>query len=180
MLADWEIEIGGDALIIDAAWPGFIDLRKEPTRAAELAECREWPELIAPLTALNSADSPLWTSKCDAWTLDNFAAEDRDEYAARSEETHAVACYIDLLAWSDHDAAVAFCRAVVKRLTQLELGSSRIDLIVRRANLPGGREGFGITAYAAGCGSGPASAREQLAAALAALVNCSAFRVESR
>ncbi len=180
MLVDWEIELGGDAHIIDAAWPGFIDLRKDPASATELDESREWPELVAPLIALNSATSPLWTSKCDAWIVEDFAAEDRDEYDASDEDTHAVACYIDLLEWPSHEAAVEFCRALKNELTAVELQTSRIDLIVRRAFLPGNREGFGVTAYAAGCGATESHARQQLAAALTALVNCSAFRVESR
>jgi hypothetical protein len=25
--ADWEFEVGGDAPVIDALWPGFVDLR---------------------------------------------------------------------------------------------------------------------------------------------------------
>jgi hypothetical protein len=188
MLMDWEIEIGSaassgvstEAPIIDAAWPGFVDLRKEPTRAAEFDECRAWPELIAPLIALNSTVSLLWTSKCDAWIIDNFAAEDRDEYAASDEDTHAVACYIDLLDWPDHNAAIELCRKLKVQLAAIDLTSSRVDLVVRRALLAGNREGLGITAYTAGCGPTQAQARAQLASALTALVNCSALRDESR
>lgn len=180
MLVDWEIELGGSAPLIDAAWPGFIDLRKNLARAADLDECREWPELLQPLIALNSATSALSTSKCDAWTIHNFAAEDRDEYDAHIEDTHAVACYIDLLAWPDHDSASELCRALKNELTRIDLPSSRIDLIVRRALLLGELEAFGITAYTAGCGPTESLARAHLADALTALVNCSALRVESR
>jgi hypothetical protein len=30
MEADWEFEVGGDAPVIDALWPGFVDLRLSP------------------------------------------------------------------------------------------------------------------------------------------------------
>ena len=40
MEADWEIEIGGDAPVIEAHWFGFVDLRIEPSRANELPETR--------------------------------------------------------------------------------------------------------------------------------------------
>ena len=180
MLVDWDIEIGGDAPVIDAAWPGFVDLRSHPELARDLDECRTWPELIAPLIALNSAGSPLWTSKCDAWPLDDFASEDRDEYDASDEDTHAVACYIDLLEWHEHIAAIDFCHALKIKLAAFDLPSSRIDLSIRRAFLSGNTVSFGITAYTAGCGPTQARAREKLASALTALVNCSALIVESR
>jgi hypothetical protein len=38
MEADWEVEIGGGAAVIEAEWPGWIDLRKQPERASEIAE----------------------------------------------------------------------------------------------------------------------------------------------
>ena len=45
MEADWEVELGGDAPIIDAFWPGFIDLQKLPNRVSEIAEIRQLPAL---------------------------------------------------------------------------------------------------------------------------------------
>ena len=35
MEADWEFEVGGDAPVIDACWPGFVDLRRIPGAARE-------------------------------------------------------------------------------------------------------------------------------------------------
>ena len=37
MEADWEFEVGGDAPVIEARWPGFVDLRRNPERAMEFA-----------------------------------------------------------------------------------------------------------------------------------------------
>ena len=34
MEADWELEIGGDAPVIEAHWTGFVDLRADPSEPA--------------------------------------------------------------------------------------------------------------------------------------------------
>ena len=41
MEADWEMEIGGSAPVIDAFWAGFEDLRRSPERAGALPESQE-------------------------------------------------------------------------------------------------------------------------------------------
>ncbi len=50
MEADWEVEIGGEdgdsAPIIDALWPGFIDLRRFPDRVAEITEAAGFPRAL--------------------------------------------------------------------------------------------------------------------------------------
>ena len=38
MEADWEVEVGGGAPVIEADWPGFVDLRGEPERVNEMEE----------------------------------------------------------------------------------------------------------------------------------------------
>ena len=45
MEADWEVEIGGDAPVIDACWEGFVDLRRAPERAGAVAGSAELPAL---------------------------------------------------------------------------------------------------------------------------------------
>ena len=67
MEADWEVEIGGGAAVIEAEWPGFVDLRADAGRVVEIAEAAAFPPLAGLLLALNAAESPVWTSKCDLW-----------------------------------------------------------------------------------------------------------------
>ncbi len=81
MEADWEVEIGGDAPVIEAEWPGFIDLRMQPSRISDIAEATAFLPLADFLSALNQESSQVWTSKCDVWEPD----------------LTATACYIDLL-----------------------------------------------------------------------------------
>ena len=45
MEADWEVEIGGDAPVIEAQWPGLVDLRANPERICEIAEASAFPPL---------------------------------------------------------------------------------------------------------------------------------------
>lgn len=155
MDADWEVEIGRGAPIIDAHWPGYVDLREHPERIGEIAEANGLPPLADLLLKLNSAGSPLWTSKCDVWI----------------PEAGGLACYVDLLprdlsVFDDWQCVEAFCRKWVSRLypnrapqTSGPLGRNAIQfaahdhepdaavtLVVRRA-VARRWEGFGITAY---------------------------------
>jgi len=109
MEADWEVEIGGAAPVIDACWPGFVDLRFHPrvppdaylTRARELMESANLPNLpeaLVRLNGLNSSRSPIWTSKCDVWPVLDPANLDAVELdAPQQDATFGWACYIDLL-----------------------------------------------------------------------------------
>ena len=144
MEADWEVEIGGGAAVIEAEWPGWIDLRKQPERASEIAEAAGFAALGKLLTALNGPESPWWTSKCDLW----------------QEETGELACYVDLLplegrVFAEWQQAESFCRAYVALLAGAGLPEhgaraddleTSVDLVIRAA-VAGEAEGFGITAY---------------------------------
>ena len=174
MEADWEVEIGGDAPVIDAFWDGFVDLRHAPERATELLEARDCPALGYALMHLNAASSTVWTSKCDVWPPDNF---DPDELDAPADAGKcAIACYIDLLPrsdeqWPSPSQAVAACQVLCSDLRNLRLSGCRADLIVRRAFLAPGRPDLGVTAYLTACGSTQAEARATLASALGLFVD---------
>jgi len=174
MEVDWEVEIGGDAPLIDASWDGLVDLHSAPEFAAQLPESRQFPALAHALVQLNSEVSPVWTSKCDAWIPEVFDADELD--AQRGEGNCALSCYIDLLprsqrTWSSTDHAVAKCRAICGRLRAVPLRCCRADLILRQAYIAPDRNGFGVTAYLTACGSTPDLARATLESALGALVS---------
>ena len=155
MDVDWEVEIGGDAPVIEAQWPGLIDLRLHSERIDEIIEVTSMPPLRALLLALNSARSPVWTSRCDVW----------------EPEPNAMACYVDMLPrerqlFADWKELERFCQALISRmvpkaghLAQQNPHGSRaylaadesaedtsLNLVIRRA-LIGENDGFGITAY---------------------------------
>jgi len=174
MEADWEVEIGGEAPVIDACWEGLVDLRRAPELAAQLSESRQLPALAPALVQLNSELSPVQTSKCDVWSPGDF---DPDELDAHEREGKcALACYIDLLPqadrrWPSADHAIAPCRAICARLHRVLLRCCRADLIVRQARIASGSYDLAITAYLTACGPTPDSARATLESALAAFVS---------
>jgi len=174
MEADWEVEIGGDAPVIDACCDGRVDLRGAPELAAQLPESEPLPAIARALVQLNSDLSPVWTSKCDVWSPEDF---DPDELDADDREGKcALACYIDLLPrsdrrWPSTDQAVAQCRMICARLHNQPLRCCRADLIVRQAHIAPGRHDVAITAYLTACGHLLDSARATLESALSAFVS---------
>jgi len=165
MEADWEVEIGGGAPVLDATWPGFVDLREQPERIADITEAAAFPPLARLLCALNAAGSPVWTTKCDLW----------EQPSAVDSEQLTLACYIDLLpcagrVFAEWKQAEIFCRICVARLANLELPNCQVELIVRQA-LAAEKEGYGITAYCSGTGKDRESATYELTAAMDALAD---------
>jgi len=146
MDVDWEVEIGGGAPVIEAHWPGLIDLRGHPERIGEVTEASAYPPLADLLVRLNSFESPVWTSKCDVW----------------EPEPGELAAYVDLIprdgsVFSEWPRVEQLCRALVKGMVSLaELESAAaITLVVRQATTEKA-DGFGITAYfSAEAGSAP-------------------------
>jgi hypothetical protein len=192
--ADWEVEIGPEAPVIEALWPGFIDLQSAPERIVEIEETRKVPALAVALLHLNRLDlrpdfsvdlvpadarseSPIWTSKCDLWALDSSSDTwDPDELdAAPAESEAALACYIDMLGreaslFAGLDEAETWARAIVHRLRQAVCRCCRADLVIRRV-FKQDRELFGITVYTTACGADTIAAERALSAALVTLVS---------
>jgi len=179
MEADWEFEIGGDAPVIDACWPGFVDLRWPPKSgteagalAGDLAESAHLPGLAIALERLNSCHSPVWTSKCDFWPALQPADFDADELDAPAGNcAHVLGCYIDLLPkgerqWALADMAAAACGRWCEQLHTVPLRCCRVDLIIRRAVIAPDLAATGITTYFTACGRSTAEASQTLEAAL--------------
>lgn len=172
MEADWEIEIGGGAPVVEPYWQGFMNLRCTPEAAEVLPEVSVLPGLARVLAALNAADSPVWTAKCDVWEMDGFDPHELD--AADETERVGISCYVDLLPseslkWSIHDDTVNWCKQVCLRLQQVELRSCRVELVVRAAELGNGQKAFAVTAYGSAVGEDGMRARRRLVEALTVL-----------
>jgi len=190
MEADWEVEIGPEGPVIDAVWPGFVDLRRFPEQIGNLEEVRRFPALAGALLQLNRPDSEpescaedvaedlsVWTSKCDVWRL-NAGLElwDPDEMDADPADcVTGVACYIDLIprvgvAFAELDWVEKLVRAKVYRIRQVAVRNCRADLVIRRAFVED-QEGLGVSAYLSACGVNAERADEALGYALAAFTN---------
>jgi hypothetical protein len=175
MEADWEIEIGGGAAAIEALWAGFVDLRGEPARIAEIAEAAGFPPLARLLLALNRPPSPLWTAKCDLWepAAEELGRSNAAPPAAEAAQEFALACYIDLLpffgkVFAQWQHAESFCRSWVARLDSVAAPHAALELVVRQA-IAGAVEGFGVTAYLSARGRDRAASAAALAASMEAL-----------
>ena len=168
-----------EAPIIDARWPGLVDLRRQPERIEEIQEAAAFPPLATLLKALNAANSPLWTAKCDLWEpevaeLAGLASASSPVSAGLFPQM-ALACYVDLLplageVFAQPWQAEAYCREWVSRLAPIRLPDCRVDLVIRQA-VAGEAEGFGVTAYLSALGRERSAAAEALAAALAAFAD---------
>lgn len=174
MEADWEVEIGDEAPLIDACWDGFVDLRRAPEQAIRLPETKDFTALAEALVRLNAPSSPVWTSKCDLWEPEAFDPDELDAPAGAGK--HAMACYIDLLPrgdrpWPGAAPAIGFCRQVCAILRDMPLRCCRADLVVRRAYMDPDRQDPGVTVYLTACGPALADARAALASGLTAFAN---------
>lgn len=155
MEADWTAEIGPGLAIMDADWPGFIDLRRNAEAIHELPEAGACPGLAEALAQLNAARSPVFTCKCDAWALD---ASDLDPYefdASASNCRSGAAAYIDVLVragelYRSFEWHEQLARRAAEHLRSLGMAGGRVDLVIRAAECAG-ISGFGITLYAAAC-----------------------------
>jgi hypothetical protein len=177
MEADWEIEVGGEAPVIDALWPGFTDLRLHPERARQLPETAQFPALAAALAKLNADASPVWTSKCDFWPVLEPGEFDPDELDAPSGcAAYATGCYIDLLPrgderWTGPALAADACKQLCGLLRAVRLHCCRVDLVIRRAIIVPNRMDLGMTAYLTACGLSATEATQRLQAALTAFAD---------
>jgi len=168
--ADWEIELGGGAPVIDANWPGFVDLQSHPERVCELPEVLFLPALAPALVKLNSSESVLYTVKSDVWPITEIDPLEFD--APLPSAMHGVAVYVDCLhrnpqLWSDPNNAIAWSKKLCTALQAAPLRCCRADLVIRRAITMPSIESIGVTAYFAACGSTDDVARMQLEAVLA-------------
>lgn len=174
MEADWEFEIGEDAPVIDAYWPGFVDLRICPGKAADFAESHQLPGLANVLSCLNASNSRVWTCKTDVFDPGHV---DPDELDAATEECgHTVACYIDLLPrssfqWSTPSETEGDCRLICARLVTQSIRCCRVDLVIRRACVTAYSNDLGITAYLTACGKTEVEAKSKLVECLIVFAN---------
>jgi hypothetical protein len=174
MEADWEFEIGSDAPVIEAHWPGFVDLQRTPNAAWDLSEVSELPALAQVLSRLNLPTSPVWTSKCDYWPVITPDEFDPDELDAPPEcSSYGTGCYIDLLPksgqlWPFPAVIAADCKSLCDKLRVAPLRCCRVDLVIRRAAIAPDLWDTGITAYITACGGTQADAADALQDALLA------------
>jgi hypothetical protein len=175
MEADWDVEIGRDVPSIVVPWEGFFDLRGGPCTTAQIPEVVSHPALDEALIKLNANGSPVFTSKCDVWSLEREEI-DSYEFGSRPENAFSgLASYIDVLL-RDPEKFLSFqfheqlVRRITEQLRAVVLTNGRADLVARPATIHSA-SGFGVTVYAAGCGAEKDTAYASWESVLQAVVN---------
>jgi hypothetical protein len=178
MEADWSVALAADDPVVVVPWAAceaegsrrFVDLRGNLNLIDSIAEAQASPPLRNALLVLNSPDSPWLTAKCDAWVTTD---EPRDAYEmdAAPEDTAFIAgSYIDLMA-RDPEFGGSFprqeewLRRITARLRAARARASRVDLILRHAEVEG-RSGFAVSWFVEGCGASATVAEQNWANAL--------------
>jgi hypothetical protein len=186
MLSEWSAECSVDDPVLVVPWSDpsdsnrrFIDLRENPYDLDHLPEAERFPPLMHALRALNAPRSAVFTAKCDAWPLDEEeVAALRAELNVIAEESPAgFGSYIDIL-WRERSIFASFHlqEQMLHRLTRhaapLEHPYAMLDCILRPAmvDLAGPQEGFAVSLYVKAIGHDAASAEQNWAAALDAVV----------
>ena len=159
--------------MIEACWPGFVNLRADPSRVTELPEVRQFPALAQALVRLNGSDSPVWTSKADVFLPESTDPSELD--ALPEETTCAIACYLDLHSqnaqhWNAPIIVEQFCKGSCSRMRSILLRCCRVDLVIRRAHHQADQPVFAVTVYLTACGPSVADAQARLSACLSAFV----------
>ncbi len=168
MLSEWSAECGADDPVVVVPWASpdgalrWVDLRDDPDALDSIPEADEFPALLAALRALNAARSPVFTSKCDAWTMDadELAAVRMDLLLDDEIATAGFTSYIDFL---PRERAVLVSRprmeAVLYRLERAlreqPFSLALVESVLRPAvvELDGTvAEGYAVTLYVKGVG----------------------------
>jgi hypothetical protein len=184
MLSEWSAECAADDPVLVVPWtagPGmgeFVDLRENPYDLDHIPEAEQHPPLLQALRALNAPRSPVFSAKCDAWTLEGDELEGlRLSLEAPAEQgAHGFASYIDLI-WRERALFVSFHQQE-QRLTRLTRQTDSFDApyaalecVLRPAlvDLTGPQEGFAFSLYVKALGTDAAHAYENWARALEAV-----------
>lgn len=157
----------------------FIDLRDNPYDLDHLPEAEQYPPLMHALRALNAARSPVFTAKCDAWTL---VSEELDHLRLNldipaDDTPTGFASYIDLLIrersiFASFHQNEQYLHRLTRRAESLDYPYAQLDCVVRPAmvDLTGPQEGFAITLYIKALGPDHTTASHNWSTALASVV----------
>jgi hypothetical protein len=185
MLADWSVECSSEDPVLVVPWKDpngsaeFIDLRAHPYDLHHIPEAEQHQPLMQALRALNATRSPVFTAKCDTWTLTSAELEDlRLNLDLEPADVSAgFASYIDLI-WRERALFTSFpqqeqvLRRLTRHATALDHPSATLECVLRPAlvDLDTPQEGYALSLYVKALGSDPQSAWQHWAEALPAVV----------
>ena len=186
MRVDWSSECGADDPVLVVPWDDpddpashFVDLRENPYDLDQIAEAEHHAPLMQALRALNANRSPVFTAKCDAWTM---AAEELESTRLNldllpADTPHGFISYIDLV-WRERPVFLSIhqqeqrIQRLVRLLDPIDAPFAAVDCILRPAfvDLTGPQEGFAVSLYIKALGADAAQAYEHWSRALESVV----------
>jgi hypothetical protein len=188
MLSEWSAECSSDDPVLVVPWSDpsdpsgarrFIDLRENPYDLDHLSEVEQHPPLMHALRALNTARSPVFSAKCDAWPLDTEELGNlrMNLDVIDDDAPFGFGSYIDLL-WRERSIFASYHQQeqMVHRLTRhassIESPYAMLDCVIRPAlvDLTGPQEGFAVSLYVKALGHDPRTAEDNWASGLNAVV----------
>ena len=185
MLAEWSVECAADDPVLVVPWKdpdgkcAFVDLRANPYAFDLIPEAEQYPTLLQALRALNATRSPVFTAKCDVWpVVSEELATLLDELNPDTvNDSAGFASYIDMVA-RDRALFTSFHQQeqLLRRLTRLAGAlpqeSVMLDCVLRPAVVDLGipQQGFAISLYVKALGIDGATAVQEWAHALSAIV----------
>lgn len=186
MLAEWSVECAAEDPVLVLPWSDpsnpevrFVDLRENPYDLDRVAEAELHPPLMQALRSLNGNRSPVFTAKCDAWSMDadERAALQLELDPTEEEMPSGFASYIDLL-WRDRSIFVSFHQQeqAISRFTRLAAAldhpHAALECVIRPAllDLTTPQEGFAVSLYLKAIAEDQQAAWDRWAAALDAVV----------
>lgn len=185
MLSEWSAECGADDPVLVVPWSSpdgalqWVDLRDDPDALDNIHEADEHPALLAALRALNGSRSPIFTAKCDVWTMDEdeLASTRYDLMLEDEVATKGIASYIDVL-WRERPVLASRHRMeqmlyrIDRMAADLPHSLAKMECTLRPAvtDLDGTVvEGFAVTVYVKAVGVDATEAEERWDAALRAV-----------
>jgi len=185
LLSEWSAECGADDPVLVVPWSSpdgalqWVDLRDDPDALDNIHEADEHPALLAALRALNGSRSPIFTAKCDVWTMDadELASTRYDLMLDDEVATTGIASYIDVL-WRERPVLASRHRMeqmlyrIDRMAADLPHSLAKMECTLRPAvtDLDGTVvEGFAVTVYVKAVGVDATEAEERWDAALRAV-----------
>jgi hypothetical protein len=162
MLTDWSALCSPEDPILVVPWSdpatnvSWIDLRADPYDFDGIPEAVQYPALLQALRALNANRSPVFTAKCDVWSL---AADEigslRLELGLEPTDSRAsIASYIDLISREKSTFASAaqqqqWINRFLRLASTLEHPTAAAECILRSAllDLEQPQEGYAVSLY---------------------------------
>ena len=185
MLAEWSVECSADDPVLVVPWKdpdghsAFVDLRANPYDFDAIPEAEHYPPLMQALRALNAPRSPVFTAKCDAWTMDEEELKhlQLNLDLENVEASAGFASYIDVVC-RDRSLFTSFHQheQILSRIGRLAdplyHPAAALECVLRPAfiDLEGPQEGYALSVYVKALGPDQPTAFEQWSNALDAVV----------